>query len=78
MAIYIKREISNKKSWAFLSFKFLCRKNGGGKTKLDMKLTDLADYICVDRSAMMRELRKLKDEGKVKIENKIVELNIWR
>ena len=41
-----------------------------------MKLTDLADYICVDRSAMMRELRKLKDEGKVKIENKIVELNI--
>ncbi|CDE22263.1 putative uncharacterized protein [Acidiphilium sp. CAG:727] len=57
-------------------FKFLCRKNGGGKTKLDMKLTDLADYICVDRSAMMRELRKLKDEGKVKIENKIVELNI--
>ena len=26
VAIYIKREISNKKSWAFLSFKFLCRK----------------------------------------------------
>ena len=25
--------------------------------------TDLADYLCVDRSAMMRELSHLKNEG---------------
>ena len=26
-------------------------------------LTDLADYLSIDRSAMMRELRIMKDEG---------------
>ncbi len=26
-------------------------------------LTDLADYLCIDRSAMMREMKLLKEEG---------------
>jgi CRP-like cAMP-binding protein len=30
---------------------------------LPFSLTDLADYISADRSAMMRELKKLNDEG---------------
>lgn len=30
---------------------------------LPFSLTDLADYLSVDRSAMMRELKSLKDEG---------------
>ena len=30
---------------------------------LPFTLTDLADYLCVDRSAMMRELSHLKNEG---------------
>ena len=30
---------------------------------LDLSLTNLADYLCVDRSAMMRELKSLKEEG---------------
>lgn len=30
---------------------------------LPFTLTDLADYLCVDRSAMMRELSHLKEEG---------------
>ena len=30
---------------------------------LPFSLTDLADYLSVDRSAMMRELKSLKDDG---------------
>lgn len=30
---------------------------------LDFSLTNLADYLSVDRSAMMREIKNLKDEG---------------
>lgn len=39
---------------------------------LPFSLTDLADFLSVDRSAMMREIRLLKDEGFIKKEgNKI-------
>ncbi len=30
---------------------------------LPFSLTDLADYLCIDRSAMMRELKLLKEDG---------------
>ena len=30
---------------------------------IPFSLTDLADYLCIDRSAMMREMKLLKDEG---------------
>lgn len=33
---------------------------------LPFSLTDLADYLSVDRSAMMREIKSLKDEGFIK------------
>ncbi len=35
---------------------------------------DLADYICTDRSAMMRELRNMKNAGLVRINGKQIEL----
>ena len=39
---------------------------------LPFSLTDLADYLSVDRSAMMRELKLLKEEGFIeKTGNKI-------
>ncbi len=31
--------------------------------RMDMTLTGLAEYLCVDRSSLMRELRAMKDEG---------------
>lgn len=41
--------------------------------ELPMSLTDLADYLNVDRSAMMRELKLLKEDKLVdKIGNKII------
>ncbi len=33
---------------------------------LPFSLTDLADYLSVDRSAMMREIKSLKDDGFIK------------
>ena len=42
---------------------------------LPFSLTDLADYICSDRSAMMRELKKLRDRRLVIISGRNVCLN---
>ena len=35
---------------------------GGGKKK-PVSYTTLAEYLCVDRSAMMREFKNLSEEG---------------
>ena len=41
--------------------------------ELPLSLTDLADYLNVDRSAMMRELKLLKEDGLIeKIGNRII------
>lgn len=56
-------------------FKGLCLKSGGDTAKLEMSLTSLSDYICSDRSAMMREIKKLKDEGVITISGKTVTLH---
>ena len=37
-----------------------------------MSLSNLSDYLCVDRSAMMREIKKLNDEGIIKSEKKFI------
>lgn len=41
---------------------------------LPFTLTDLADYLAVNRSAMTRELKNLKDEGLIEISNKKIKL----
>lgn len=41
---------------------------------LPFTLTDLADYLAVNRSAMSRELRNLKEEGFIEIKNKKIKL----
>ena len=46
-------------------------KNGGSFT-LPFSLSALADYISTDRSAMMRELKKLRQSGRVRIEGRKV------
>ena len=38
-------------------------KNFSKTFTLPFSLTDLADYLSIDRSAMMRELKNLKNEG---------------
>ena len=47
-------------------FKILSEKNFSKTFNLDLSLTDLADYLRIDRSAMMREMKLLKEEGFIK------------
>lgn len=44
-------------------FRQLEEKSGGSTFTLPFSLSTLADYIATDRSAMMRELKRLKEEG---------------
>ena len=44
-------------------FNILSTRNLSKTFTLPFSLTDLADYLSVDRSAMMREIKSLKDEG---------------
>ncbi len=51
----------------------LCRLEAGSDVfTLPFSLSALADYISTDRSAMMRELKKMKTEGLVRIEGRTV------
>ncbi|MDE7219767.1 MAG: Crp/Fnr family transcriptional regulator [Oscillospiraceae bacterium] len=54
----------------------LCRLEAGADVfSLPFTLSALADYISTDRSAMMRELKKMREEGLVSIEGRRV---TWR
>lgn len=44
-------------------FSMLSTRNLSKSFSMPFSLTDLADYLSVDRSAMMRELKLLKEEG---------------
>ena len=51
----------------------ICRLEAGSDTfRLPFTLSALADYISTDRSAMMRELKKLRESGVVSIEGRQV------
>lgn len=53
-------------------FNILSTRNFNKTFSLPFSLTDLADFLSVDRSAMMREIKSLKDEGFIlKTGNKI-------
>ena len=53
-------------------FNLLSVENNSKTFELPFSLTDLADYLIIERTAMMRELKRLKDEKKIKkIKNKI-------
>ena len=52
-----------------------CAEEAGSNTfELKTTLTGLSEYIFTDRSAMMRELKNLREEGVLKINRKIVTL----
>ena len=51
---------------------FLLQSGGSGAFLLPFTLSSLADYISADRSAMMRELKKLREEGIVSVEGRRV------
>lgn len=55
-------------------FKLISSKNFSKTFTLPFSLTDLADYLSVDRSAMMREISHLKEEGFIEKKGKKITL----
>lgn len=55
-------------------FEIMRKKNGVRTFRLPFTYTDLADYLGVDRSAMTRELKNLKDEGIIEVTNRRITL----
>ncbi len=55
-------------------FKITSQKIGNKRFELPFTFTDLANYLCVDRCAMTREISHLKNEGFIKINNRQVTL----
>lgn len=53
-------------------FNLLSRENNSKSFELPFSLTDLSDYLMIERTAMMREFKRLKDEKIIKkVKNKI-------
>lgn len=68
----LSRSSTRKKLMAYLHS--LAAEKNTGKFKLPMSYTALAQYLSVDRSAMMREIKNLADEGALRRDGRNVEL----
>ncbi len=55
-------------------FSILEKENLAKKFELDLNYTELADYFGVDRSALMREIKNLKEEGFIEAKGKNITL----
>ena len=55
-------------------FRIQSTKQGALTFELPFSLLKLANYLCIDRSAMMRELKKMKDEKVIELDGRMVTL----
>lgn len=55
-------------------FKINSQRTGSKIVYLPFTFTELADYLAVDRSAMSREMKYLKEEGFIQVSNKKITL----
>lgn len=55
-------------------FAKLSAKQQSKEIRLQISMSELADYLSVNRSAMMREIKKMKEDGIIKINKKTVTL----
>ena len=54
---------------------YLLHESGGkSEFKIPLKLNELADYLCVDRSAMLREIKNMRDDGLIYSKGRYFEL----
>ena len=58
-------------------FKIVSKRNNSKIIYLPYNYTDLADYLAIDRSAMYRELKNLKEEGLIEIKDKKIRLKFY-
>jgi len=59
---------------AFLEY--LCAKKGERRVVVPMNMVSLAEYLCVDRSAMMREISNMNADGIITSNGKEFVLNV--
>lgn len=69
--ILTKKTIRNK---LLEYFKIISKRHGSKNIYLPFTFTELADYIAVDRCAMSRELKNLKEEGFIEIKSRKITL----
>ena len=55
-------------------FSMYSMRQGRTSFELPFSLSYLAEYICADRSAMMREIKKMSDEGIIKTDRRRIEM----
>lgn len=55
-------------------FQITSKKNGSKNIYLSFTFTELAEYLAVDRSAMTRELKNLKEDNIIEINGTIIKL----
>lgn len=68
----LSRRTTREKLTAY--FSMLAAKKKSPYITLPFSQTSLADYICVDRSAMARELKRMCDEGLIELDKRNVKL----
>ena len=69
--IITKKTIRNK---LLAYFKITSKKSKSKIIYLPFNFSELADYLVVDRCAMSRELKNLKDDGLIEVEGKKIKL----
>ena len=68
----LSRRTTREKLMAY--FSMLSAKAGSSYFTLPFSQTSLADYICVDRSAMMRELKRMNEDGLIETDRRNIKL----
>ena len=74
MEIMSNKTIRNK---LLTFFKQQSKKYNSNIIYLPFNFTSLSNYLCVDRSAMNRELKHLKDENLIEIKGRRIKLNYY-
>lgn len=74
MEIMSNKTIRNK---LLTYFKQLSKRYNRDVIYLPFNFMSLANYLCVDRSAMNRELKHMKDENLIEIKGKRIKLNYY-
>ncbi len=55
-------------------FEYLAEKTGSLHFETELSLSQLASYLCVDRTSLMRELRLMREEGLIRSSGRKIEL----
>lgn len=68
----ISKRSLRRKLWAY--FEYLREKAGADSFDIEVSLSQLASYLCADRSSMMRELKNMSEDGLIRREGRRITL----